>query len=108
MEFEDKTITCADCAAEFIHSAADQARYAERGLEHEPKRCAACRAKRRNRQPGRGGPRGSGGGHRSARPSFPAVCHTCGKETTVPFQPTEGRPVYCRECYQDANADKTD
>ncbi|RLG72839.1 MAG: DNA-directed RNA polymerase [Methanobacteriota archaeon] len=28
------------------------------------------------------------------------VCSDCGKETTVPFKPTEGRPVYCRECYQ--------
>ncbi|OQX50339.1 MAG: hypothetical protein B5M53_12735 [Candidatus Cloacimonas sp. 4484_209] len=24
----------------------------------------------------------------------------CGKECEVPFQPQEGRPVYCRECYQ--------
>ncbi|MCL4396918.1 zinc-binding protein, partial [Candidatus Parvarchaeota archaeon] len=23
----------------------------------------------------------------------------CGKETEVPFQPQEGRPVYCRDCY---------
>jgi len=29
-----------------------------------------------------------------------AVCSDCGKETEVPFKPTEGRPVYCRECYQ--------
>ncbi|HOB37477.1 MAG TPA: hypothetical protein PLI21_07685 [Methanomassiliicoccaceae archaeon] len=30
----------------------------------------------------------------------PATCSDCGAETTVPFKPTEGRPVYCRECYQ--------
>ncbi|HEX9909117.1 MAG TPA: CxxC-x17-CxxC domain-containing protein [Thermoplasmata archaeon] len=29
-----------------------------------------------------------------------AKCSDCGCETQVPFKPTEGRPVYCRECYQ--------
>ena len=28
-----------------------------------------------------------------------AVCSECGKECKVPFQPTEGKPVYCRDCY---------
>ena len=28
-----------------------------------------------------------------------AICADCGKETEVPFKPTEGRPVYCRDCY---------
>ncbi|MFA5613608.1 MAG: CxxC-x17-CxxC domain-containing protein [Methanoculleus sp.] len=27
-----------------------------------------------------------------------AVCSDCGKECEVPFKPTEGRPVYCRDC----------
>ncbi|MGH9529215.1 MAG: CxxC-x17-CxxC domain-containing protein, partial [Terriglobales bacterium] len=22
-------------------------------------------------------------------------------ETTVPFRPSQGRPVFCRECFQD-------
>ncbi|HMK15657.1 MAG TPA: CxxC-x17-CxxC domain-containing protein [Methanomicrobiales archaeon] len=26
------------------------------------------------------------------------ICSDCGKECEVPFKPTEGRPVYCREC----------
>ncbi len=25
-------------------------------------------------------------------------CSDCGKTTTVPFKPTAGKPVYCREC----------
>jgi CxxC-x17-CxxC domain-containing protein len=25
-------------------------------------------------------------------------CTDCGKVTTVPFKPTAGKPVYCREC----------
>jgi len=28
-----------------------------------------------------------------------AVCADCGKETEVPFKPTEGRPVYCQDCF---------
>jgi CxxC-x17-CxxC domain-containing protein len=41
---------------------------------------------------------------RSARSSGPremhkVVCSDCGKETEVPFKPTEGRPVYCQECF---------
>jgi len=28
-----------------------------------------------------------------------AVCADCGMECEVPFKPTPGRPVYCRECY---------
>jgi CspA family cold shock protein len=31
---------------------------------------------------------------------YPAVCSNCGKETQVPFQPTSGRPVLCRDCFQ--------
>jgi CxxC-x17-CxxC domain-containing protein len=100
MSFEDKTIVCADCSEEFIHSAEDQARYAERGFTNEPKRCRPCREKRKASQGG--GRRGGfgGGGGRPARQSFEAVCAACGAQTTVPFQPTQGRPVYCRDCYR--------
>lgn len=28
-----------------------------------------------------------------------AVCSDCGIDTQVPFVPTEGRPVYCKDCY---------
>ena len=29
---------------------------------------------------------------------FKAVCSSCAKETTVPFAPEPGRPVYCKDC----------
>ncbi|TFG23456.1 MAG: hypothetical protein EU532_13495 [Promethearchaeota archaeon] len=29
-----------------------------------------------------------------------ATCADCGNECEVPFQPKEGRAVYCRECYR--------
>jgi CxxC-x17-CxxC domain-containing protein len=28
------------------------------------------------------------------------VCAECGATTTVPFKPTSGRPVYCRDCFR--------
>jgi DNA-directed RNA polymerase len=46
------------------------------------------------------GDRDSGGFDRGPREMHKAVCSDCGKETEVPFKPTEGRPVYCRDCFQ--------
>lgn len=121
MSFEDKTLVCADCQAEFLHSASDQERYAERGFTNEPKRCPACRQQRktsasRSRRPERsggggsrfGGSFGGGGGGRGddmgggrpPREMHDAVCSECGQQTQVPFRPAEGRPVYCRTCHE--------
>jgi CxxC-x17-CxxC domain-containing protein len=30
---------------------------------------------------------------------FEVKCTECGNATTVPFKPTEGKPVYCRTCF---------
>jgi CxxC-x17-CxxC domain-containing protein len=44
---------------------------------------------------------GGGGGFSSGpRTLYAATCSECGKETEVPFNPTPGKPVYCRECFQ--------
>lgn len=37
---------------------------------------------------------------RTVREIFKAVCDDCHQECEVPFQPTEGKKVYCRSCYQ--------
>ena len=29
-----------------------------------------------------------------------AKCADCGKDCEVPFKPSGGRPVYCRDCYR--------
>jgi CxxC-x17-CxxC domain-containing protein len=50
---------------------------------------------------GGGGGGGQGGGYgRGPRQSFAAVCAACGAPTTVPFEPTPGREVFCRDCYR--------
>ena len=50
-----------------------------------------------------------GGGGRFPRRDFgpremhKAVCSECKKECEVPFKPTEGKPVYCKECFAKRN-----
>jgi hypothetical protein len=46
-EFQDKTLVCQDCGQEFTFTAGEQAFYKEKGLENEPKRCKACRDKKK-------------------------------------------------------------
>ena len=56
-----------------------------------------------NRGGGFGGGRGGGGGFRrdfGPREMHKATCADCKQDCEVPFKPTEGKPVYCKECYQ--------
>ena len=92
MAFNDKSIQCADCGATFTFSAQDQEFYASKGFTNEPKRCPSCRQERKNSRPG-------GGGRGGSRQMYPATCSRCGKDTEVPFEPRDGRPVYCSDCY---------
>ena len=38
--------------------------------------------------------------NRSPREEHKAVCDKCKKNCTVPFKPTPGKPVLCKECFQ--------
>ena len=100
---EDKSITCVDCGEEFLFTAGEQAFYRERGLTNEPTRCKSCREKRKAIRGGPGGGGGGGGGGasygRSDKQMYAAICSNCGRETEVPFMPTAGRPVLCRDCF---------
>ncbi len=40
----------------------------------------------------------------SQKTMFEAKCTSCGKTATVPFKPTAGKPVYCRECFSKHNS----
>jgi len=41
----------------------------------------------------------SGGPRFGPREMHKATCASCKAECEVPFKPTEGRPVYCRDCF---------
>ncbi len=94
---KDRTLTCRDCGQDFTFSVGEQEFYASRGLTNLPGRCPSCRAAHR-----------SGSGQSSAPRShgerFETTCASCGKRTTVPFVPREGRPVYCSDCFQPERA----
>jgi len=125
----DKTLTCSDCNMEFAFTEREQAFYAEKGFS-EPRRCNSCRASRKAARSGgdsggygggsysggdsggyatggssAGGYDSGGGGGYGARSSgpremFAATCSTCGREAKVPFRPTNGKPVYCSDCFR--------
>jgi CxxC-x17-CxxC domain-containing protein len=124
--YADKNLTCSDCGEQFVFTERDQEFYAQRGFT-EPKRCASCRAiKKAQHDSGSGGSYGSSGGYggssggyggssggyggssggyggssgsRGPREMFDATCSNCHKDTQVPFRPTQGKPVYCNECF---------
>jgi len=93
MEFRDKVLKCIDCGQDFVFTAGEQLFFHDKQFKNEPKRCKGCKAKRAS---------ALGVGHSAAPPKVETrtVCSNCGKETTVPFKPTQGRPVFCRECFQ--------
>ena len=90
--YEDKTLVCRDCGAEFVFSAGEQAFYAEKGFQNEPTRCRSCRQARKNA-------RNEGAAAPTERVTYETVCAACGKPTTVPFVPKSDRPIYCSECF---------
>ncbi|MFH1646423.1 MAG: zinc-ribbon domain containing protein [Chloroflexota bacterium] len=92
MSIEDKSLQCSDCSTTFTFSAAEQEFFQSKGYTNEPKRCPSCRQARKSER------YGSSGSYRP-RQMFLAVCAECNKETEVPFEPREGRPVYCSECF---------
>ena len=126
--YSDRILTCADCGQEFAFTASEQEFYAQRQFT-DPRRCTSCRASRKAARgdsgssyssggssygsggyggasrSSSGGYGGGGGGYsgggaaRGPREMFPATCSSCGKEAMVPFRPTNGKPVYCNDCF---------
>jgi len=93
MEFQDKVLKCVDCGSDFVFTAGEQLFFHDKQFKNEPKRCKACKQKRATML-------GAAPGNSYHKVETRTVCSNCGKETTVPFKPTQGRPVFCRECFQ--------
>ena len=107
MSFQDKTLECSDCGNSFTFSAEEQEQFQSRGYTNEPKRCPDCRQARKDRNGNSSNSYGNSSyGYAHRRQLFPAVCADCGKETEVPFEPSQGRPVYCRDCYRKVSASR--
>jgi len=85
--YNDKTLACKDCGADFVFTAGEQEFYAEKGFENEPTRCKDCRVSRKT-------------AIRQSREMHDVVCDDCGATTQVPFKPKNDRPVYCSTCFE--------
>jgi CxxC-x17-CxxC domain-containing protein len=89
----DKVLTCRDCHDPFIWTAGEQIFFREKELRNIPARCTKCRAERKTKL------------GLTNRPQTDVTCAMCGKGTTVPFVPRNGRPVYCSTCLGTARAE---
>jgi CxxC-x17-CxxC domain-containing protein len=93
MEFQDRLLKCIDCGSEFTFTAGEQLFFYDKQFKNEPKRCKPCKTKRAAAV-------GAAPSNNYQKVETRTTCSHCGKETTVPFKPTQGRPVFCRECFQ--------
>ncbi|MBP7475922.1 MAG: zinc-ribbon domain containing protein [Pyrinomonadaceae bacterium] len=100
-EFDDIPIQCVDCSQMFDWTAGEQAFYKAKQLENPPKRCKPCKIAKNRRLEAIEIARLTGKKHVI---EVRADCARCGQSTTVPFYPSQGRPVYCRECFTDMKA----
>src|SRR6185436_9162826 len=95
-EHHDRTIKCVDCAGDFIWTAGEQVVFHDKGLRNEPKRCTPCKQAKNERLAAIAAAQSSGVRQRI---EVSVQCAQCGQQTTVPFYPSQGRPVYCRSCF---------
>jgi CxxC-x17-CxxC domain-containing protein len=98
MEFVDRLLTCADCGGEFVFTAGEQLFFLDKQFKNDPKRCKPCKSRRSSQAAGAtpGSPAAAG----ISRTETRTECSECGITTTVPFKPTQGRPVLCRQCFK--------
>jgi CxxC-x17-CxxC domain-containing protein len=98
-QLQDRVLKCVDCSADFVFSAGEQQFYLDKNFTNEPRRCKICKAKRHNGAADRSVRSGSQG-----RLEVSAICSQCGQQTTLPFRPTQGRPVFCKDCFRNQKA----
>jgi CxxC-x17-CxxC domain-containing protein len=99
-EFEDKQILCIDCNINFIWTVGEQAFFRDKKLQNPPKRCKECKQAKNERLAAIAAAQASGVRQRI---EVAVNCAKCGETTTVPFYPSQGRPVFCRSCFLEMN-----
>ena len=103
-EFSDAPIFCIDCSQEFIWTAGEQVFFREKNLLNPPKRCKECKKAKNRRLEAIEIAHATGQPHKI---EVRADCARCSESTTVPFYPSQGRPVYCRQCFIEIKAEIT-
>lgn len=95
-EFEDADIACIDCGGNFVWTGGEQLFYHDKGLQNPPKRCKPCKQAKNERLSAISAAQAAGV---KQRVEVAVYCAKCSGYTTVPFYPSQGRPVYCRSCF---------
>lgn len=100
-EYADRDVKCVGCGDIFVFSAGQQKYFADKGLQNAPKRCEECRDQRNQmyneKHEAHGKPP-------SGRVEYPISCSECGARALVPFEPAQGRDVYCKPCFNQRKA----
>jgi CxxC-x17-CxxC domain-containing protein len=99
-EFEDISILCIDCHKDFIWTSGEQVFFRDKQLQNPPKRCKDCKQAKNERLAAIASAQASG---IRQRIEVAVSCAKCSATTTVPFYPSQGRPVYCRSCFLEMN-----
>ena len=99
-EFQDTEIKCIDCGQDFVWSAGEQLFFRDKNLKNPPKRCKACKKAKNERLAAITAAQNAGV---KQRIEVAVHCARCSAFTTVPFYPSQGRPVLCRSCFLEQN-----
>jgi CxxC-x17-CxxC domain-containing protein len=94
--FEDTIINCIDCQNSFVWTSGEQQFFYDKGLKNPPKRCKSCKKAKNDRISAINAAQESG---IKQKIEVSVNCAKCGSLTTVPFYPSQGRPVFCRSCF---------
>ena len=95
-ELKDQKLDCIDCKNHFVWSTGEQTFFRDKGLQNPPKRCKTCKQAKTQRIESVLAAQAEG-----VKQKIEVIvdCAECGEVTTVPFYPSQGRPVYCRSCF---------
>jgi len=99
-EFTDLAINCIDCNKDFIWTVGEQVFFRDKQLQNPPKRCKDCKQAKNDRLAAIAMAQASG---IKQRIEVSVNCARCSASTTVPFYPSQGRPVFCRSCFLEMN-----
>ncbi len=101
-DFEDIEIGCVDCEETFVWTVGAQTFFRDKGLTNPPKRCKNCKQAKNKRLSDIQTAQSTGV---KQKIEVLVNCANCETQTTVPFYPSQGRPVFCRSCFLEMNPD---
>jgi CxxC-x17-CxxC domain-containing protein len=100
-EPDDVMIVCIDCNSDFVWTSGEQAFFRDKNLQNPPKRCKECKHAKNERIAAIARAQITG---IKQKIEVAVKCAKCEATTTVPFYPSQGRPVYCRSCFLEMNS----